>query len=300
MASNTQDDGAEPGSDVAEAVGKEYAFIHGLLSKVLKSTTDKKPILKRLCADDPRNRTPGTEEERCTCNSCGRTGVGNSEDISMSQLIDSASLIGLMYSMGTMVNSYFSTDCSRLQKQGKSSAALSHDSYVDIVHTKLKDISSDLLGVDKSDATESECDDNDEQMLLDCLKKANATNPHYKGGGDSDYESCDTDKEDFEHLYKVMVSRKHPSVPHSHSENDNTDDSHPTKHFGVPQIVATFDSCNIEHGLLRAHLAGGALHAQAMKYSSETPYRSQKDTIPQRYKKRECLCVKHISALMDT
>lgn len=171
MASNTQDDGAEPGSDVAEAVGKEYAFIHGLLSKVLKSTTDKKPILKRLCADDPRNRTPGTEEERCTCNSCGRTGVGNSEDISMSQLIDSASLIGLMYSMGTMVNSYFSTDCSRLQKQGKSSAALSHDSYVDIVHTKLKDISSDLLGVDKSDATESECDDNDEQMLLDCLKK---------------------------------------------------------------------------------------------------------------------------------
>ena len=73
---------------VAETVGKEYEFFHRNLTRAMKD--EKVPVLRRLCADDVRNRD--TEER--VCRHCGRNGGGTSDEISLERLINTATFIG--------------------------------------------------------------------------------------------------------------------------------------------------------------------------------------------------------------
>lgn len=207
---------------VAETVGKEYEFFHKNLSKAMRD--EKIPVLRQLCADDPRNNVGGSLKQ-CEC--CGRKGFGTSKAISLEQLIDTAAFIGVVTSMGTLVNSSLSTDCSRLQKQGQSLAALSCDSYIDIAYSKFKDAATDYKEVDDREQLE---DEYAEATRVTCIF----------GEEDSDSDIL--------------------TVPIKKEENKEN-----TICF-IPDLVALYNSDTFENELTRFHLMGAALQAQTFKY----------------------------------
>ena len=301
------------GSDVAEAVGKEFAFFHANLTKAI---SNKIPVLHRLCADDPRNRIVLKSEAMSDapinlCIACGRKGDGTSDEVPLDQLIDSASLVGLIYSMGTVVNSHLSTNCSRLQKHGQSLAALSHDSYVDIVHTKIKDIPTHFLGDLEDDDTDEYLDtggggekrqilEEEEQEEEEEREQEEQNADAYKATLCNDGEEDSLDLEDFNYLLKVMTMNKEPSqkTENGDAEDRNAEDHRDDCH-SVPELVAIFNSDKFENQLTRIPLSGGSLHAQTFKYNNESPYINQKDMIPETYKHSECECVQAMSALLQ-
>lgn len=272
------------GSDVAEAVGKEFAFFNVNLTKAI---SNKIPVLRSLCSDDRRNGIALKSETASdapvnVCTACGRKGDGTSDEVPLDQLIDSASLIGLMYSMGTVVNSHLSTSCSRLQKHGQSLAALSHDSYVDIVYAKLKDIPSYFL--------------EEEELLEEDVEEQNAEAYNVSLCNDGEDDSLDV--EDFHFLLNAMTDNNREPSRETEKDAVRNVDKRDGCHT-VPELVAVFDSNKFENQLTRFPLSGGSLHAQALKYSNESPYINQKDMIPTTYKHSVCECVQAISALLQ-
>lgn len=244
---------------VAETVGKEYEFFHKNLSKAIRD--EKIPILRQLCADDPRNNASGFLKQ-CEC--CGRKGTGTSKEISLEQLIDTAAFVGVVTSMGTLVNSYLSTDCSRLQKQAQSLAALSCDSYIDIVHSKFQDAATDFLE-EHQHGGYKEADDREyaEATRVTCVF------------GDEDFD------------FDIPVAS--PPIK-KEEETDNPS-------CFMPDLVALYNSDKFENELTRFHLMGAALHAQTLKY--DKGYTNYKDNISYTFDKSICTCSETLEKLLS-
>lgn len=237
---------------VAEMVGKEYEFFHKNLSKAMLD--EKIPVLRQLCADDPRNDTSGSLKQ-CEC--CGRKRTGTSKEISLEQLIDTAAFVGVVTSMGTLVNSYLSTDCARLQKQAQSLAALSCDSYIDIVHSKFKDAAKNFLEEHQQGGYK------DDRALEDEYAKATKVTCIF---GDGDEDS----------------NFDNPTVPIKKEEEKNNPGCY------MPDLVVLYNSNKFENELTRFHLMGAALDAQTLKY--DKGYTNYKDNINYTFEKSNCTC----------
>ena len=209
-----------------------------------------------MCADDPRNN--GGSLKYCEC--CGRQSTGTSKEISLDQLIDSAALVGIINSMGTLVNSNLSTDCSRLQKQDQSLAALSCNSYIDIVHSEFQVAATNfIVGHAKENKSELVSEDEyTETTKVTCIF------------GDEEEE----DDSDIE--LKPIVK-------------EEVKDNPPPDGF-VPELVALYNCNKFENEFTRFHLTGAALHAQILKYDKE--YTNYTDNISYTYKKSNCVCSK--------
>ena len=252
---------------VAEMVGKEYEFFHRNLSKALRD--EKIPVLRQLCADDLRNNAGGALKN-CEC--CGRKGIGTSKDISLEQLIDTAAFVGLVTSMGTLVGSYLSTDCSRLQKQAQSLAALSSDNYVDIVHCKFKDVATDFLEGHQHGGYR----DSKQSMSLED-EFVNATRVTRVFGSEEEKEADSS-----------IDNRMGPLI--------NTDDIKTTPTGFIPNLVALYNSDKFENELTRFHLMGAALQAGTLKYIKG--HASMKDNISYTYEKSNCRCSETLVGLL--
>lgn len=259
---------------VAETMAKEFAFFHRNLSKAIIKNK-KIPVLRRLCSDDHRNNN----KKPNVCVYCGRKGEGNSKEISLEQLIDSAAFIGVITSMGTLVNSHLSTSCSRLQKQGQSLAALSYNSYIDIVHSKLKNIATEFL-------EEHQCSPNfseDEEEYAEATRVTSITG-----------------EEEEDEYYKFFVDDINNSVEDVVVKTESDEEKAKSHFKGIPGLVAIFNTNKFENQLTKIPLTGGALHAQALKYHCESKYINYKDTIPYTYKRSSsCKCVEALSTLID-
>nr|AKS10604.1 wsv133-like protein [Metopaulias depressus WSSV-like virus] len=249
---------------VAETVGKEYEFFQRNLSNAMKD--EKIPVLRQLCADDPRNNAGGSLKQ---CNCCGRKGTGSSKEISLEQLIDTAAFIGIVSQIGCLVNSNLSTDCSRLQKQAHSLAALSCDSYIDIVHSKFKD-----------DA-------------------ANFLEEHQHGG------YTEADDRELEYTEATRITRVFeendfefdiPTVPIKKKEEEKEEEEDNPSCF-MPDLVALYNSDKFESELTRFHLMGAALHAQPLKY--DKGYTNYKDNISYTFEKSNCTCSETLVNLLS-
>ena len=246
---------------VAETVGKEYEFFHRNISKAMRD--EKIPLLRQLCADDPRNNAGGSQ---CEC--CERKGNGTSKEISLEQLIDTAAFVGLVTSMGTLVNSHLSTDCSRLQKQAQSLAALSCDSYIDIVHSKFQDAAADFLEEHQHGGYK------DDREIVSEDEYAEATRITHVFGEDSDLDNLTA----------------LPSIKREKKENDS-----PT--CFMPELVALYNSDKFENELTRFHLTAAALHAQTFKYDKE--FTNYKDNISYTFGKSNCTCSETLVNLLS-
>lgn len=248
---------------VAETIGKEYEFFHKNLTKAMRD--EKIAVLRQLCADDPRNNTGGSLKQ-CEC--CGRKGAGTSKEISLEQLIDAAAFVGIVTSMGTLVNSHLSTDCSRLQKQAQSLAALSSDNYIDIVHSKFKGAAEDFLEEHQRDG-HKEADD---RQYFSADEYAEATRiASVFGEEDSDFDI--------------------PTAPIEKEEKKDNPICY------IPNLVALYNSDKFENELTRFHLMGGALHAQTLKY--DKGYTCCKDNISYTYEKSNCTCSETLAGLLS-
>lgn len=251
---------------VAETVGKEYKFFHENLSKAMRD--EKIPVLRQLCADDPRNNAIGSYVKQCEC--CGRKGTGTSKEISLEQLIDTAALIGVVTSMGTLVHSYLATDCSRLQKQAQSLAALSCDSYIDIVHSKLEDTTISFLEEHQHGGYNKEADNRETVAEAEYAEATKVT--------------CVFGENDAE----VDI----PSPPIVEEEKD----TNVTSCF-IPELVTLYNCGKFENELTRFHLTGAALHAQTLKYDKE--YTHYKDNISYTFEKSNCRCSETLVRLLS-
>ena len=256
---------------VAETVGKEYKFFHLNLTRAMKD--EKIPVLRRLCADDPRNND--SQESKCKC--CGREGDGTSKEILLEQLIDTAAFIGTVTSAGTLLNSHLSTSCSRLQKQAHSLAALSCDSYVDMVHTKIKDTAWDFL----DEHQHSRCTEDAEREMVSEDEYAESTRVTCVA---SDCE-----------VLEVDVANTNPGTEHIREEKEENVNRSCT----MPKLVALYNGHKFENQLTRFHLTGAALHAQALKYHQEAKYMNYKDSISYTHHDINCKCGETLTELLS-
>nr|BDT62975.1 MAG: wsv133-like protein [Trachysalambria curvirostris nimavirus] len=257
---------------VAETVAKEYEFYYrNLYSAVIDQ---KNPLLKKLCADDQRNNE---QEGVKKCRFCGQEGNGTSEEVDLHQLISAAAFVGLFTSTGTMTNSHLSTICSRLQKQDQSLAALSYDSYVDIVFSKFTDTGSELL---------REQTDNDDISSLE--KEYADTTRIIRIADDIDFDV--TVEEDNHHRPQQARVREDGKLRQEEQQLPSS---------LLPEKMSLLNSNKLERELTRFHLSDAALHAQALKYEDEAKYNNHRDTVPFTYGKAECDCSQKLEELLE-
>lgn len=258
-------------STVAETVGKEYEFYHRNLTKAMKD--GKIPVLRRLCADDPRNNNAENAARETNCKFCGRKGYGTSKNLSLEQLIDTAAFIGTVVSTGTLVSSHLSTNCSRLQKQARSLAALSCNSYVDVIHTKFLGAAEDLLvKYQHRDSKEVESED----------EFAEATRVKFVAGDNVVI---------LEDVEEEIGETNHPGSKPTSMENEEAS--------MMPELVMLYNGRKFESQLTRFQLTGAALHAQAFKYDKETKFTSCRDSISFTNNNRTCTCAETLTQLLS-
>ena len=212
------DDNGEKSCNVSDAVAQEYLYYHKLLSESLQ-TPDKDQESERIrysCCDDPRNAVEvaaaaaaatttsnglqknGQRRRQqlssvVACKHCQRTGDDTSGSQLIGELIDTAAFIGLFLSMGTLVeSSQLSTNCSRLQKQGRSVASLTYESHVDVLHTTL-DKNAVLFAQSHANAQETPSstadgndDDTDETDQCTGIRNVHADNDQHTEASDPD------------------------------------------------------------------------------------------------------------------
>nr|BDT63511.1 MAG: wsv133-like protein [Pasiphaea japonica whispovirus] len=248
-----------------EVMSREFSFIHTTLSSVMKDK--KNTVLKRLCADDARN----VDKDGC-CSFCGRQGYDTSASIPLDNLIDISALVGLVTSIGTIVNTHLSTSCSRLQKQAQSYAALTCGSYMDVVYT----------GLNKTP----------EQIPLDAGAGGlynTADDDHVSGdNGDGDIKVTKIGHDDEYEIYEEG----------DQYEEKYTDDQTPSKETNdfqyVPITVGLYNCQKFENEYIRIPFFETSLHAETLKYNQEYKFCAIKDNIPVHHNVYACNCAQSI------
>lgn len=268
---------------VAETVAKAYEFYRRIISNSM-GEEQKIPILRRLCADDPRNweDTPAASNY---CKHCGREGKMQSQEIPIEQLIDSAAFIATAASMGTVISFHLFTSCSRLQKQAKSLASLSCDSYMDMIHQNIKQTVTPLTTVDrltpssvKNEAGDVTLDSEAEMLMVTEVG--------------SDYEMVDDDNATSTKNHNTTIKEKPKDG--DFETQDITDNM--KEAMGM---VALFNSSKFESVFNRVQLDCAALHAQMLKYDTETKFTNFKEDIQYSHNNSVCTCVNKISDFLS-
>nr|BDT62703.1 MAG: wsv133-like protein [Metapenaeus ensis nimavirus]GBG35449.1 wsv133-like protein [Metapenaeus ensis nimavirus] len=270
---------------VAETVAKEFEFYHRTLHCAI--VDKKEPVLRKLCADDRRNKNnksiQGGREHQCKY--CNQEGKGTSEEIDLNQLVTAAAFIGLFTSTGTLVNSHLSTTSSRLQKQHQSLAALSYDSFIDIVFSKYTDDARDFLkGTDPEKSGKDEDDlPSTEDETIETMKVTRVAED-----GDFDIVMEEDDEERF-------PSRR---LADSKDEEGREQEEWRSQSL-IPEGVTLFSSNKFDWELSRIDLSGAALHAQALRYEDESKYNKHGNATPFTYPKTVCDCSQKLIRLLE-
>nr|AWQ62039.1 wsv133 [Shrimp white spot syndrome virus] len=242
----------------------EFGFFHGLLSKALLPDEKHQPVIRRLCADDSRNKG----EDGC-CSFCGRRGTGESNTACLEQLIDVCSFIGTVSSIGTIINSNLSTSCSRLQKQSDSYAALSHSSFLDVVYPSLKKTTEDVLPHSLRAIWNKQLPKLYEKTLQPI------------------------EEEDIGYKDYVVSIEDDDNVDDGDQQEQMIIDEESYKTIGEKstiELIGMYNNNKFGNEFIRIPLRETALHAQSLRYDTEAKFVNHKDSIPLFYENSTCTC----------